>query len=296
MQAAQEQFKQGRDAFKANDFQRALTLFRKSQELYPATGTLLNLAVCEARLGQLASALRHLNEVIPQLGSGDQRLSLAKKELAELEPRVPRLRIQLAPDAPPDTTVTLDGAAVELGGSTLTDPGQHAVEVSAPGHAQRRYDVSLAEGTSASLNVEPGVVIAPVAKAPPPDRTPERGAGGKRIAGFVIGGVGVAGLGVGAVTGILALGKKSEVEGECPIADQCTPAGVELAASGKTLSIVSTVAFGVGVAGVGAGLYLVLTSGDDAPASAASGAPRPITAVGAVALPGGGGLTVRGTF
>ena len=299
VQAAQEQFKQGRDAFKVNDFERALTLFRKSQELYPATGTLLNLAICEARLGQLVAARRHFKEVVPQLIAGDPRLTLAKKELAALEPRVPHLRIELAPGAPEGAQVSLDAAPASLGVDVPADPGQHVVEVTAPGREPRRYEVKLAEGTNASLQVEPGTTLG-VAAPPPPDEPPAGPMSSRRTLGFVIGGVGIAGLGVGAVTGILALGKKGDVEDACPDPDECTPAGVKLADSGRTLSIVSTVAFALGAAGAGVGAYLVLTGGDepDDSASTARGLrrPGPTAKVSAGVLPGGGGLSVRGTF
>ena len=55
-----------------------------------------------------------------------------------------------------------------------------------------------------------------------------------RTAGWVVGGIGVAGLGVGAVAGILTLGKKGTVDDNCNAAKRCNPEGYDAAQSGKT--------------------------------------------------------------
>lgn len=291
---AQEQFREGREAFKEGDYQRALDLFRKSNDLYPATGTLLNLALCEARLGQLAAARRHLQEVIPQLASGDERLAVANRELADVEARFPKLRIHLE-DGAEGAQVSLDGAiaSVRLGADMPVDPGRHVVEVSAPGREPRRYQITLEAGSRTVLAVgfgpDTGVAPAPEAE--------EGGAGsGRRIAGFVVGGLGVVGLGVGAVTGVMALNKKSEVDELCPDPAMCTAEGVAVADSGKTLSIVSTVGLAAGVVGVSVGAILLLGGDDGASQGAARRTPRPRAALGAAPLPGGGVLSLRGTF
>ncbi len=66
---------------------------------------------------------------------------------------------------------------------------------------------------------------------------------------------GIAGLVVGTVTGIMSMSKKREVDRECA-GSACTPEGKAAADSGRTLGNVSTVAFGVGVVGLGAGVVL----------------------------------------
>jgi hypothetical protein len=178
------------------------------------------------------------------------------------------------------------------------DPGQHVVQVTAPGREPQRYEVTLEEGIRTSLAVSAGTPVGGTT-------TDEPGGSlrGRTIAGIVVGGIGIAGLGVGAVTGIMALNKKSEVDALCPDPAQCTPEGVELAQSGKTLSIVSTIGLGVGILGVGAGAFLLLTGGDEgAKAGNARGGGRARAALGvrgsfsAAPLPGGGMIGVRGSF
>jgi hypothetical protein len=80
---------------------------------------------------------------------------------------------------------------------------------------------------------------------------------------WVAGGVGVAGVGVGAVTGGLAIGKKGVVQEHCGADYSCDQTGYDASRSGKTLSTVSTVSFAVGAVGIGLATYLVLSSGGE---------------------------------
>jgi len=70
--------------------------------------------------------------------------------------------------------------------------------------------------------------------------------------------VGVAGIAVGAVTGVMVFGKKSTVKDDCA-GTTCSSAGVDAANSGKTLAIVSDIGFGVGVVGLATSAILLLT-------------------------------------
>jgi hypothetical protein len=158
--------------------------------------------------------------------------------------------------------------------------------------------VELREGGSASIEIVPGP------EKPQGEGTPaaeSTGSGqsattaddgssgfGKKEVGFVIGGVGVVGVGVGITAGILALGKKSTANSQCDDARQiCSQEGHDAASSGRTLAAVSTVGWIVGALGVGAGVYLVLTS---------SGDKGPATALATHAIPGGAALSVTHRF
>jgi hypothetical protein len=82
-------------------------------------------------------------------------------------------------------------------------------------------------------------------------------------------GGGLAAIGVGTVTGLLASSKWDEVQQNCDVAQKrCnTDAGLQASSAGDTLSTVSTVAFLAGGASLAVGGYLLLTK-KDAPASA----------------------------
>ena len=270
--AADALFDSARVAMSKGDFDVACEQFRASDKLDPAVGTELNLADCEEKRGRLASAWELYRTVEEQLGERDERLPFAHARAQALAARVPKLTLLLAPGAAKDSTVR-DGG-VELGGAAFgialpLEPGVHELVVSAPGFEARSFRVQLSEGQAQSLSVAPGRALqaAPsTPSAPPlvePPSEPESGSN-QRTLGFVLGGVGVAGLGVGAVTGILVLGKQHTVDDQCQPDKSCTSAGLDAAHSGRTLQTVSNVGWVVGAAALGAGVYFLLTSGPSA--------------------------------
>ena len=110
-------------------------------------------------------------------------------------------------------------------------------------------------------------MLAPDSNAPPAES--ERGS---NTPAYVIGGIGVAGVALGSVTGILVFGKKSTVKDDCA-GSSCSSAGVSAANSGKTLAIVSDIGFGVGIVGLAASAVLLLTR-SKAESAAQAVAPR----------------------
>jgi PEGA domain len=69
-------------------------------------------------------------------------------------------------------------------------------------------------------------------------------------------GTGLVGVAVGSVTGVLAFTTFSSAKGQCDTsAKECGPAGQPDLQSSKTYGVLSTVAFGVGAAGVGLGVF-----------------------------------------
>ncbi len=89
--------------------------------------------------------------------------------------------------------------------------------------------------------------------------------------GYVGFGVGALGVGVGTVTGILSWSKTSSIrEDHCGGGSTCTRASEDDRDSATMLANVSNVAFGVGVVGIGIGVYAVLAS----PGEATAGTPK----------------------
>jgi hypothetical protein len=280
--AAEQLFSAGREAFERGDFASACPKFEESQRLDRAAGTLINLAACYEKLGRLASAWETWRGALQVLALGDERRPAVERRAEAMEKRVPRLFIELAPGAPPDTRVTRD--SVDLGAASLgvglpVDPGRHLVIASAPGYLERRYDVEVAEGATQKLVVETGearsatpapIAAAPVPTAPAPQPAPlsDRPASSSstRTFGYVVGGAGLVGLLAGSVTGIVALKKKNAMLDDCEQANGsyvCGPDGLDAASSGETFATVSTIAFAAGAVATGAGLWLILSSSAD---------------------------------
>jgi hypothetical protein len=224
-----------------------------------------------------------------QVPDNDDRLPIAKEGVARVAPRVSFLRIERAAGAPSNMRIKrgedLLGVG-SLGVEQPADPGTYVVTTSAPGHEERRYEAQLIEGKRLSLVVDAGKEL-PAAALPsaPPSPLPRPSI--RRPLSFGLLGIGATGLGVGAVAGILAIVKKSEVQKVCPIPTQCSGDGREIEGAGRAFAAVSTASFIVGVAAVGAGAVLFFTSRDK---------PAPVAAAGPMVLPGAGGVVVEGVF
>jgi hypothetical protein len=272
--AAEALFRAGREAASKGDYTTACARFEESNRLESAVGTVFNLANCREKLGQIASAWQRYREVKDRLPAGDQRIAVAEARVEALEKRLPKLTLKLAPKAT-NAKVIRDG--VELGPGSLgvavpVDPGQHEIVVRARGHADRQVALEIREGEHQELLLEPGQPVpgadrtgpSPAASQPAVGITEEReteAGAPNRTLGFVIGGIGIAGLATSMVTGAMVLSKKSTVEKECDN-KLCSPEGIQAGESGRTLSTVSTIAFAVGAAGIGLGAYLILSAGD----------------------------------
>ena len=104
---------------------------------------------------------------------------------------------------------------------------------------------------------------------------PSEGLGTHRTLALVAGGVGVAGLAVGAVFGLSSISKHDEAEHHCSGSICRDEQGVELRAQATRAGNASTAAFLVGAAGLVGGAALWLTAKPDATTGA-----RPAIGVG----------------
>jgi tetratricopeptide (TPR) repeat protein len=111
--------------------------------------------------------------------------------------------------------------------------------------------------------------------------TPERN--GPPLATFVLGGVGVAGLGVGAIFGLGAVSARSDAEAACVLQGEdnlCPAAAAPYIKKDKLDSLLTDISLGVGAAGIVSAVVFALV---DEPISVTP-------------LPGGGLVTVGGRF
>jgi hypothetical protein len=280
--AAEALFNSGLTALDQGDWATACEKFRASYTLDPSPGTSINVARCLEQEGKLATAwleyqtAKKLNRDTVVESRRAQVDAYATRQIAALEPRLPRLRI-VVQSPPPGLTVERDGVSVAsgaLGESLPIDPGTHRIVVRAPGHAEETRDVKTVEGATADVTI----VLRPVASVPapvppplfvpppPPPREPERGLRGLQIGGIVVGSVGVAGLAVGAITGAMALSLKADVEAACDEETHtCSEdgSGLDDASTGSTVAAISTVGFVAGGALLATGIVLLVVGGDD---------------------------------
>jgi hypothetical protein len=278
-------FREGREEFKQGNTDAACRKFSESHRIQPAAGPLLNIARCDEEVyARLASAWRHYQEALALLPCGDDRLELVKARIAALDPRVPRLLVRLGGRAPAETRILLDGvnSTVDPGTPVRVDPGERVIVASAPGRQPREVRVLVREGQSLSVTLEPGEPVVPT-------DSPERLSAKRtnRIIGYSIGGVGLAAIVGASVSEIVLASKNSTVSDNCDNSRRCNEAGLDAANSGRTLTTIDRILWGVGLAGVAAGAYLVWTNrGEDAPA----------VGIQARAVPGGAAALVGGAF
>lgn len=263
---AEALFNEGREAVKAGDYEKACPKFRESNRLDPAPGTVLNLADCEEHRGLLATAWALYREVTQRVPQSDERHGIAATRAKALEPRLPKLTVVLAPGTPKGAKVLRDG--VELGTAALdtalpVDPGEHTLRVEAPGRAPSQQRISLKEAETARVVLEPGAAVGGDAVAPGAKKS-----SAKRTWGWALGGVGVVGLSVGAVTGLMVLGEKKKADDNCDADKRCNPTGIDAVDRGKTLGTVSGASFIIGSLALAGGAYLLLSGDEKSPGTA----------------------------
>ncbi len=138
---AEEAFKRGRVLLKAGKFQEACAEFERSEELDQQLGTMFNIAECDVHIGKLASALAAYRQVVSRDTNAERR-AIANDRAAKLEPRVPKLIVEIA--SPPDgLEITLDDRPIEANRTIDLDFGDLPLVVRAPGIQEYRRKIKV---------------------------------------------------------------------------------------------------------------------------------------------------------
>jgi hypothetical protein len=310
---AQSLFEQGKALMDAGQLAEACPKLQESQRLDPGGGTLLNLALCHERQGRIASAWTEFKEAlsVARRDGRQERIDAASEHIAALEPQLPFLTIAVASPAQ-GQELRLDGAVVgeaAWGAPLSLDPGTHVLSAKAPGRKPWSLSVTLVRAEKRSVAVpalqaedatspsEPPAPADPVSAAPSQRASDSKPLGRKsNIAGLVVGGVGVAAIGVGGYFGIRALSKRSQSTKLCSTDTTCSAQGVTYNEQAYDAAWVSNIGIGVGLVAVGVGAYWLLASpkrAEGAP-SKAKNSTRLTADVGV--LRGGGAMLVSGQW
>jgi hypothetical protein len=249
----------GKDAMARGDLSTACAAFAESLRLENAVGTLLNLATCEEKAGRLVAALEHFTNARAMLAKDDFRIPFATERIRETSRRIAHLTIRpRASDA--GLKISTDGAPLPQSMWSVpraVDPGAHEIVIEREGRPPIRIDVKLADGEVKVVDLEADKIpaAAPVREPSPPEPS------GSRPSPFawILGGIGVAGIATGSVTGVLAIGAANDYRDHCTNGE-CDPEGLDAARTGRTMSVVSPIAFAVGAVALVASVYLFITT------------------------------------
>jgi hypothetical protein len=235
----------------------------------PTTG--LEVARAQAQLGLLLEARETLGRVVrsPPKPGEPAPFSAARKAAealsADLAARIPSVTVLVTnAEASQPAQIAVDGEAVPLAASQAprkVNPGRHTVVVRS-GAVEKTAEVVVNErdARTVTIDLRPRASGAAAKDEAEPKASP--GGASNLPKALAIGGfsLGALGIGVGAVTGLISLGKISDAKKEC--AGNVCPTRLQSDVdSARSLGLVSTIAFVAGGVGLGVGVVGVFMMG-----------------------------------
>lgn len=289
---AQVLFQEARADMEAGRYAQACPKLEESNRLDPGAGTQYRLAECYEKTGKLASAwslYKDVESASRQAGK-KEREQKARESAAALEPRLPKIRVLVAPEIAKIDGLEIQRSGIPMGrpswGTSIpVDLGAQRIVVTAPGKKVWERTVDPVEAGTSEVMIDmledapaaPPATAIPSATAPAVPSTASGGAdtgaattrsasSGRLAATIVLGAVGLAGIGAGSGLGIAAKSTWDDATRGCPqdeqgrpIRQKC-PSGTEQAGrDAEAMAHGSTVAFVIGGASFAvAGILLLL--------------------------------------
>ena len=312
--AAEQLYKEAKALTAKGKYAEACPKLEASYKLDKGMGTLVNLADCHEHIGKIASAWAEWNEAV-DLGKreNDKRAKYAEERRDKIEPRLPKLEIDVANPVPSLRVYRGDTELVSasFGIALAVDPGEISVSVRRRDKVLKTETVSVKEKETAKVSLDLAAIdqaFPDEAPAPPPTAAPaptvvkivEKPAppapSSQKTIGYVVGGAGIAALIGAGVLEVIAVSKKSKADepDQC-VNKYCSPSGFETVDSAKKYA---TIGQWVGVGGVlltAVGATLVLT----APSHREMARSKPLTPRVTASPwlgPAGGGIGVTGSM
>ncbi len=253
--AARELVNAGDEKLRAGDYKGALNDYQGADEIMKVPTTGVEVARTLVLLGRLREAREVYQRVAdyPQADDEPQPFTAARAKAVEavedLASRIPSVRVEVVLavelQAGQVAAIDVDGVSTNEGAVVPLDPGEHTIDVKAPGHQAATQTVTLAEGEKKNIRI---VLQEPTGDSEIPGAT---------VPMWTWIGVGVAGAGtiVGGVTGGLSLSKADDVKAQA-VGDNLYPESArETQEDSVLLAHVSTAS--IAVAGAGAALAIV---------------------------------------
>lgn len=283
---AEALFQEGKRLMETGRFGEACPKLAESMRLDPGGGTQLLLGQCYEKLGKTATAWTIFNDALATSRKANRadREKIAKDRIVALEARLAKLTLRVAPELSslPGFSVTLDGTLISqaaFGTPLPIDPGSHEIVTVATGYTPGRVRIDITtDGEKRSVDVPTPTKDAPppptattsapppppaTTTAPPPKTTtapPPADGAWKRPAGYASLGVGLLSIGVGSILALSAKSKYDDSKELCPTSPCSNKAGLDLNDSARARGNVATLFWGVGLVGVGAGTWFLVSA------------------------------------
>jgi hypothetical protein len=272
---------EGVEALHRGELPTAVDKLERAYQVLQAPSIGLWLARALAKRGQLVAASERYMEVgrLSVVGDAAVQASAKKEAATELEallPTIPSITVTLDGAERNEVAVSLDGVALSsalIGEPRPVDPGSHHVEARR-GEQTVTADVTLAVSenkttllrfTKTAVQAVPASPLPSTTTSPAAtDASPSHGSGRTVLAWTAIG-LGAAGIATGAITGVVAMGKKGDLEDspDC-VERRCLSSTMqsELDSYG-TLRTISSVGFIAGGVLAVTGVVLLVTTPSD---------------------------------
>jgi hypothetical protein len=286
--AAEALFREGRALLQEGRTAEACEKFAQSQRLDASSGTAINLAACYETQGKTASAWATylVAARIAESQQKTERAEEATRKASELEKKLSYLTVK-AGEKVPGLQVRVGGVLLEqssIGAKIPTDPGEHVVEVSAPGYKAATVGITLGTDGDArvldlpTLEKLPEEIAQPKlsgaeeshSKANPTTNGADTGGHEpSRTVPYIIGGSGIGLVVLGGVFGVLAMSSNSEAKSLCNgKTTDCPSSALTRQDTAYAQANTANVLVGVGFAGIAtSAIWLLLSSGDAPKAS-----------------------------
>ena len=308
--AAEVLFNEGQRLLYEQNYEAACRRFEQSQAADPGVGTLLYLAQCYDGQGRPASAWATYREAYSAARAAGQtdRAQVAADRASQLEPRLAKLTVQVAPENPRDGfELSINGKNIDaalFGVAFPVDPGRYKIVARAFGRTP--WSSSIDVQPTAQLAVQVPVLeaahdVQPLAGGDPYGGAPAAQESGgfadtfsalspRQRAAVYVGAGGATALVAGLVMGLVAQNKHDDAKEDCPN-ELCGDKGaVALNDSARNWATGANIAFALGGVALATGAALYLWP-EKKGTSASSAGPLDISAqLG----PRGGVLTIGG--
>jgi hypothetical protein len=256
---AREHFHRGVQLYEEDDFRAALIEFNRAYELAPNPAVLFNVGQSYYQLREYAGALTTLERYLHESGdhvAADRRAQV-DRELLELRSRVAHVALSCNVDG---AELALDDVALDRASRApvLVGAGRHKLTATKRGYVTAVRVVDVAGGDEVDVRLD----LTPIPREAPPATR----ASPNYLPAGVAAAFGVAGVTVGAIFGMEAVGNQSTLQGACNASRVCPPSSRDDVNAFSRNTTISTIGFSAGGVGLVVAGYLVMRPpGGEAP-------------------------------